>query len=111
MLTLAQPARPMPMPARNGFLRMNIIPATANITDSASLWAPATTAQISSGLAMVSSVARAWRRGSPWASITTPAQAMMNGTTAKTCSQKTMSCMFSPPSLLASSWVHEVIGP
>ena len=77
----------------------------------ASLCAPATTAQISTGLAMVSSAARACRRRSPWASTTTPAQAMMNGTTAKTCSQKTMSCMFSPPSWLASSCDQEVIGP
>jgi hypothetical protein len=35
----------------------------------------------------------------------------MNGTTANTCSQNTMSCMFSPPSLFASNWVHEVMGP
>ena len=38
--SLAQPASPMPMPATNGFLRMKSIP-TMNITDSASLCAPA----------------------------------------------------------------------
>ena len=111
MLTLAHPARPMPRPATNGFLRMNSRPATANITASASLCAPATTAQINSGLAIVSNAARPCRRGSPCASISTPAQAKMNGTTENTCSQNTMSCMFSPPSLLATSCVQEVIGP
>ena len=35
----------------------------------------------------------------------------MKGTTENTCSQNTMSCMFSPPSLLATSCVQEVIGP
>ena len=32
-------------------------------------------------------------------------------TAENSCSQKTMSCMFSPPSWLASSWDQEVIGP
>ena len=97
MLSLAQPASPMPRPAPNGLLRISMIPATANITDSASLWAVATTAQMSTGLQTVSRAARAWRRLSPCASCTMPAQAMMNGTTVITCSQNTMSCMFSPP--------------
>ena len=90
---------------------MKSIPATASITDSASLCAPATTAQISSGLATVSRAARAWRRLSPWASSTAPRPTTMKGTAENTCSQNTMSCMFSPPSRLASSWVQEVIGP
>ena len=74
-----------------------MIPATANITESASLCAAATTAQMSSGLQTVSRAARACRRLSPCASWTMPAQAMMKGTTVNTCSQNTMSCMFSPP--------------
>jgi hypothetical protein len=90
---------------------MNSKPPTANITASDSLCAPATTAQINNGFAMVSSATRPCRRVSPRASSSTPAHAKMNGTTEKSCSPNTMSCMFSPPSLFAVSWVQEVMGP
>ena len=78
---------------------------------SASLWAPATTAQISIGLATLSRVARACRAVSPRAIRTTMALAAMKGSTEETCSQNTMSCMFSPPSRLAPHWTAVMIGP
>ncbi len=78
---------------------------------SASLWAPVTTAQMSIGLATLSRVARACRAVSPRAIRTTMALAAMKGSTEETCSQNTMSCMFSPPSRLAPHWTMVMIGP
>lgn len=112
MLILAQPPRPTASPARNGLFLITIMPATANTTDSASLWAPAITAQISTGFAIVISAARAWRCGSALRAMnSTPRQHRTNGTAEKSCNQKTTSCMLVPPSLLAATCVQEVIGP
>ena len=111
MLSLVHPARPIPNPARNGLRRMNCNPSSANMIARASLCAPATTAQMSIGLATLSRVARAWRAGSPRAIRTTMALAARNGSTEETCSHHTMSCMFSPPSWFAAHWTVVMIGP
>ncbi len=101
----------MKMPVMKALRRTNSRPMMANTSVSASLCAPATTDQISSGLSSTNSTARVCRAASPAASRMITSPTTMNGITAIICSQNTTSCIDSPPSTLASHWDADAIGP
>ena len=101
----------MNTPVTNALRRTDASAHTANTTHSASLCAPATTAQITRGFRTVNSTARACRTSSPPTIATSTAPMTSSGTIPKTWSHQTTSCIDSPPSTFANHWDAVASGP